>query len=94
MQKIITLLKYIFIGIVQGISEILPISSSGHLAILYNIFNIQESEQLNLTVFLHLASSIALCIYFKNEIIELIKGSFDYLFLKQKNNKSYFLLSI
>lgn len=92
MQKFITILKYIIIGIVQGISEILPISSSGHLALCYYYFNIEETIQLDLTIFLHFASSLALIIFFKEKLISLIKGFFSYIFKKKKDNQEDFKL--
>ena len=39
--KIIELLKYIFLSIIQGVGEILPISSSGHLLLFRRILNIE-----------------------------------------------------
>lgn len=91
MKKLILILKYILIGIVQGFSEILPISSSGHLALLYNYLQINDQSKLDLTVFLHLASSLALCIYFKDILYKLVKNSFYYLFKKNAEFKKDFL---
>ena len=72
MHKIIEIIKYIIIGIVQGISEIFPISSSGHLTIFYFLFDINENDRLNLTLFLHLASCIALLIFYKKTILNIV----------------------
>ena len=94
MDRLVLLIKYIIIAIIQGISEILPISSSGHLAIFYYLLEIDISSQLNLTVFLHLASSIALCVYFKDTIITLIKDFFLFIFKKNIKYKNGFLTSI
>lgn len=94
MNRLIEILKYIFIGIVQGISEILPISSSGHLSLVYFFLNIPNQEQLNLTIFLHFSSSLALCIYFKNIIVKMVKGFFFYIFKKDNKYKDGFMLTI
>lgn len=94
MQEIINILKFIIIGIVQGITEILPLSSSGHLAIVYKILNIDVKNQLDLTIYLHFASSIALLLYFKKDILILIKEFFNYLFKKKKESFGSFKMVI
>lgn len=81
-------IKYIIIGLVQGISEVLPISSSAHLLICEYILNI-ESEGLFLEVFLHSASLLAIILYQRKEIINLIKGFFKYLFGKKECKKEF-----
>ncbi len=94
MKKIMDIIQYIIIGILQGISEILPISSSGHLAIAYDILKIDTINQLDITIYLHLASSIALCLFFKKQICQIIKGFFSFLFLKKKEYKEDFKLGM
>ena len=94
LKQIIDIITFIIIGIIQGITEIFPVSSSGHLALCYYYFNVSNEIQLDLTIFLHLASSIALFIFFKNKILELIKGTFLYLFKKDKTQKENFMLVI
>lgn len=94
LNRLIEVFKYILIGIIQGVSEIFPISSSGHLSIAYIFLNISNQQQLNLTIFLHFASSLALCIYFRKIISRMIKGFFQFVF---KHNKSFhddFMLTI
>ncbi|MBQ4571327.1 MAG: undecaprenyl-diphosphate phosphatase, partial [Bacilli bacterium] len=63
-NKFIELLKYLFLGLLQGIAEVLPISSSGHLQIANDILNIQDNS-VSLSVFLHIASLIAVFIYLR-----------------------------
>lgn len=66
----------IFLGIVQGITEFLPISSSGHLSILQNIFKLDYSEEEHLLfdVMLHLGTLIAVCVIYRKDIIQMIRG--------------------
>ena len=94
MNKVFEIIKYIIIGIIQGISEIFPISSSGHLAICYYLFNINSNDQLNLTIFLHFASTIALIVFFKDKLKVIIKDFFLYIFSNNKQYKNNFMLII
>ena len=66
------MIKTIILGIVQGLTEFLPVSSSGHLAILEHLFGI--SEPLSLAVFLHFGTLIAVIVFFFKQISELLKG--------------------
>lgn len=67
-----TVLQGLLLGILQGIAEFLPISSSGHLAVVQNIFGLEDVPLL-FDVFLHLATLAAVCIYFWRKIWELLK---------------------
>lgn len=82
------IIKYIIIGLVQGVSEILPISSSAHLIICEELLNI-KSQGIFLEVFLHFASLLAIIIYERKEIIFLIKGFFKYIFGKKAYKKQF-----
>lgn len=62
----------IILGIIQGLTEFLPVSSSGHLVLLYEIFGIEMSTVM-LSILLHLATLLSVLIYYRKEIIELIK---------------------
>ncbi len=87
--KVLEVIKYIIIGLVQGIGEILPISSSGHLIIAQTLLDIKNSD-LTVEIFLHIASLLALLIYFRKEIINLVKGFFNYVFKRKEEDKKYF----
>ena len=68
----------ILMGILQGIAEFLPISSSGHLALFQHFFameNVEES-QMFFTVLLHFATLIAVCVYYWQDIIDMIREFF------------------
>ena len=63
------LLEAVISGIVQGVAEFLPISSSGHLVILHKLMGFSEPEIL-FDLFLHLGTLVAVFIVFGSEIIE------------------------
>lgn len=87
MEKVILLLKYIFIALIQGLAEILPISSSGHLIIVETLLNMKQ-EDLTFEIFLHFASLIAIIFFFRKRLWKLIKDFFLYLFKKEKENQA------
>ncbi len=66
------LLHAISLGIVQGITEWLPISSSGHLVILKEISGITAPISFDLA--LHFGTIVAVCIYFRRELFEIIRS--------------------
>lgn len=62
----------IVLGIVQGLTEFLPISSSGHLIIFPWLFN-WETGGLAFDASLHLGTLVAVLVYFRNELVQLVK---------------------
>lgn len=70
-----TIFILILLGIVQGLTEFLPISSSGHLVILYNFFGI-KNDTVFLSIILHLATLLSIIIYYRKDIITLIRHPF------------------
>ena len=79
-----TILESIISGLVQGITEFLPISSSGHLVLLHNFFGITEPNML-FDVLLHFATMLAVLVYFREDITSLVTF---------KNNKVIFYIVI
>ncbi|MFH0947951.1 MAG: undecaprenyl-diphosphate phosphatase [Elusimicrobiota bacterium] len=69
-----TFFESAFLGLVQGLTEFLPVSSSGHLVIFQKLLNV--GNQIEFDVFLHFATLIAVLIFFKNDILEILKGIF------------------
>ena len=68
-----TYFEAILLGLVQGLSEFLPISSSGHLALLQNFFGIEGESVLAFAVLLHLGTLISVFIVYWTDIFALIK---------------------
>lgn len=64
------------LGIVQGLTEFLPISSSGHLAALQYIFGIDGSNVLTFTVMLHFGTLVAIFVVYWKDIVDLVKELF------------------
>ncbi len=69
-------IEAIVLGLVQGLAEFLPISSSGHLALLQQWFGIEEDNVLLFAVLLHVGTLISVFIVYWKDIWELIKELF------------------
>ena len=72
-----SLLQAIFLGVVQGITEFLPVSSSGHLAIFQNIFGMQTDGGLLFDVCLHIGTLAAVFIVYWKDIFKMIREFFS-----------------
>ena len=84
------IIKYIFLGILQGITEPLPISSSGHIYVCKALFNTSLFNDLNLEIFLNFASFIAIFIILRKDILDIIKGSINYFKSGRQKDKKKF----
>ena len=73
-----SVLESILLGIIQGLTEFLPVSSSGHIEIGKSLLNSSffEEENLLFTVILHFATAISTIIVFRKTIVSLLKGLF------------------
>ncbi len=81
-----SILEAIIFGIVQGITEFLPISSTAHIIITELLLG-YHFPGLAFEIFLHLASVLAVCTYFRKDLLEVVSGFFAYLVNKNTHNK-------
>lgn len=75
-----SLLASIVLGIIQGLTEFLPVSSSGHLELAKAIFGDQSTpqESMIMTVFLHGATALSTILVFRKEVAEIFRGLFQF----------------
>jgi undecaprenyl-diphosphatase len=80
------MLEAIILGIIQGLTEFLPVSSSGHLELAKVILGDDSlpEESMLMTVVLHGATALSTIVFFRKDILELFKGLFQF-----KNNEEF-----
>jgi undecaprenyl-diphosphatase len=85
-------IEAIILGIVQGLTEFLPVSSSGHLELAKAFFGDQKipQESLTFTVVLHFATALSTMVVFRKEILQIIGGLFRF----KKNEEFEFSVKI
>ena len=66
----------ILLGLVQGLTEFLPVSSSGHLVIGREVLGVEASEDLAFEVIVHAATVLSTIVVFRKQIWDLLKGFF------------------
>ena len=71
------LLKYIFLGFIQGMTETIPVSSSGHLMIFKNLMDVNVDFD-TIAILTNFGSLVAIIILFWDDIVSLIKNFFKY----------------
>jgi len=79
----------LFLGLVQGIAEFLPISSSGHLSIFQNLFNMNyaEDDHLLFTVLLHFGTLISICAVYRSELKTMLSDGIEYIRMRTDSDK-------
>ena len=66
------------LGLIQGLTEYLPVSSSGHLAIGANLFGLNGEENLAFTIAIHVATVLSTCVILWREIVWLFQDLFKW----------------
>ena len=83
-------LQAVILGLVQGLTEFLPVSSSGHLAIGREILGVEASDDLAFEVAVHAATVLATIVVFRKEIWKLLNGLFKF----RNNDETDYILKI
>jgi undecaprenyl-diphosphatase len=68
----------VVLAVVQGLTEILPVSSSGHLALVPNIMDWKD-QGLVFDVAVHFGTLVAVCLYFREDVVRLLQGTLGFL---------------
>ena len=84
------ILQYSLLGLIQGITEPIPVSSSGHLLIFKKLFQMNALNDLNFEIIVNFGSLLAIIFLYRKTIWKIIKGFFMYIKTKEEKYKSNF----
>ena len=97
-MEILEAIKYLILGLIQGITEVLPVSSSGHVHIAQTFFNIEMDNGLLFLILVNTGSLLTFLIIYFKRLLTLIKDFFIYIFRKDlresKHNNFIFMVRI
>jgi undecaprenyl-diphosphatase len=85
-----SLIEALILGLVQGLTEFLPVSSSGHLELAKVLLGNPVEEGLFYTIILHAATTLSTIVVFWKEIVGIVKG----LFKREKEGSWFFILLV
>jgi undecaprenyl-diphosphatase len=85
-----TFFEAIILGLIQGLTEFLPVSSSGHLEIAKALFHINPESSFYFTVAVHGATVLSTIVVFRKDIVDLFSGSLKF----TMNNETTYVLKI
>ena len=83
-------IEALILGIVQGLTEFLPVSSSGHLQIFKEVLGVEITQDLTFEVIVHAATVCSTLVVLRKEIAELLKGFFRF----KMNDETRYVLKI
>ena len=83
-------LQALILGVIQGLTEYLPVSSSGHLAIGAHLFDINGADNLTFTVLVHVATVLSTLVILWSEIDWIVRGLFKF----EMNAETKYLINI
>ena len=85
-----SIFEAIILGLIQGLTEFLPVSSSGHLELANYLFGLEEANNMQFTVAVHTATVCSTIVVFWKEIVTIFKGIFKF----QLNEQTLFAINI
>ena len=93
MEDVVLWLKYVLLGIVQGATEPIPVSSSGHLIIVQRLLGMEQNG-LSFEILTNTASLIAIMFIFREDIIKLIVGGWRFLISRNAEYRADFMFCL
>lgn len=88
-----TFLQAAILGIIQGITEMMPISSSTHLVVFSQLQGL-PNQRMSFDIFLNIGTLLAICIFFHQQIFSLIRGGLNLLTNEKTQNRDFVLTLI
>ncbi|MCT2536834.1 undecaprenyl-diphosphate phosphatase [Aquibacillus koreensis] len=92
-NELLIILKYLILGLVQGFTEPIPVSSSGHVIIGQRLLGL-EQKGLLFEILTNTASLIAICFIYRQDLIRLMVNTIQYIRTQKKEYKSDFIFVI
>lgn len=86
-MNVIEVIGYIFLGMVQGFTEPIPISSSGHLLIFKELLNLNILKDINFEIIVNFGSFLAIVFLYRKDIFKIIEDFFKYIKTKKSEYK-------
>ena len=93
MEQFYYVLKYLILGLFQGLTEPIPISSSGHLVLAQHLLGL-KIEGFSFELLVNSASLLAVLLIYRNDLIRLTKNGLSYIFTRAEDAKSDFFFII
>lgn len=93
-----SVIQAVFLAILQGFTEFLPISSSGHLVLAQQLFNLHSPQLIAFDVFVHFGTLLSVVVAFRHDVMQMlisfIRGVSTFHIKKEYTHNEYFRLAI